>query len=370
MYPLAVRVGFLVSGNKYTGAAAVAEHMARAVLAAGGEAELLHVAGNNLEARLTGTPWALPGLVKERRPADLAGNLRAVRGLAARCDAVVSHLPHDHFLAVAAGVHRRRPLLRNLRNTRHLRGDPYHRWLLHRAAALLLANNAVARRLGRVWRMPPPWVALPVPLEDRFLPGGDGAARRRELGIPLTAPVLGMIGKVAPGRGFDTLVDTAALVEPPVHVLVIGHGESQGEIQARAETLGLGDRLHWAGYRERELPDLYDAMDVVLFPAPGSDHGHRAVSEAQGCGRPVVSAAIPGVEDLILDRVTGRIVPGTPEDLASAVAELVRRPDLAAAMGRNAARAVEARRFRPVGEAILAFLERLLPQPPRGRDET
>lgn len=367
MYPLAVRVGFLVSGNKYTGAAAVAEHLARSVLAAGGESELLYVAGNNLEARLAGTPWAVPGLIKERRPADLAANLRSVRGLAARCDVVVSHLPHDHFLAVAARVHRRCLLLRNIRNPRHLRTDPYHRWSLHRTRALLLANNAVARRLGRVWRTPPPWAALPVPLEDRFRPGGDRAAWRRELGIPASAPVLGMIGKVAPGRGFDVLVDTAAQVEAPVHVLVIGHGESRGEIQALAEARGLGGRFHWAGYRERELPDLYAAMDVVLFPAPGSDHGHRAVSEAQGCGRPVVSAAIPGVEDLVQDRVTGRIVPGTPEDLASSVAELVRRPDLAAAMGERAARAVETRRFRAVGSALLAFLERLLPPSREGR---
>ncbi len=360
-----MHIGFLVSGNKYTGAAAVAEHMTRAVMAAGAQAELLYVAGNNLEERLGVVPWAIPGLRKERGLSDVRNNLRAVRELAERSDAVVCHLPHDHFLSVAAGVHHRRKLIRNLRNARHLRRDPYHKRLLRQAEALLLANHGLARHLSGVWTSPPPWIAPPVPLEDRFTPAGDRLAWRRALEIPLDSPVLGMIGKVAPGRGFDTLVETAARIEPPVHVLIVGHGEAQPHITSLAESRGLADRLHWAGYREKELPDLYAAMDVVLFPAPGSDHGHRAVSEAQGCARPVVAAAIPGVEDLIEDQRTGRIVPPSPDELAAAVSRLIRQPGRAADMGRSGAEAVARRRFRPSGELLLAFLRELGSRPSR-----
>lgn len=339
--------------------------MTRAVMAAGAQAELLYVGGNNLEERLASVSWATPGLCKERGLSDLRNNLRAVRELAGRSDFVVSHLPHDHFLAVAAGAHRRRPLIRSLRNARHLRRDPYHKRLLRRAEALLLANHGLARHLSLVWTSPPPWIAPAVPLEDRFAPVGERLTWRRRLGIPLEAPVLGMIGKVAPGRGFETLVETAARIEASIHVLIVGHGESQPHITSLAERRGLGGRLHWAGYREKELPDLYADMDIVLFPAPGSDHGHRAVSEAQACARPVVAAAIPGIEDLIEDQRTGRIVPSSPDELAAAVSQLIRRPDRSIDMGRSAAEAVARRRFKPSGELLLAFFQELGSRPRR-----
>jgi len=360
-----VRIGFLVSGNKYTGAAAAAEHMTRAVLAAGGEAELAYTGGNNLERRLKDEPWASPALVKERRPGDLLANVRTVRGLSERCDVVVSHLPHDHALAVLARVHRRAFLVRNVRSERHLRSDPYHRWLFGHARAALLATGALARHIGRSWRIPPPWIAPPVPLEDRFRPGADGAAWRSRLGIPADAFVAGMVGKVAPGRGFDLLLEAAALVQPAPHVLLVGHGEAEGELRALADRLGIAGRVHWAGYEERGLPGLYAAMDVVLFPAAGSDRGHRAISEAQGCGRPVVAAAIPGVEDLVEDGRTGRIVPRTPEGLAAGIQELVDAPALRERLGMEAAAAVGVRRFRPVGETILRFLQEAAERHPR-----
>ena len=48
----------VVFANKYTGAAAVAEHSCRALRTAGSEARLLYVAGRNLETRLAAAPWA------------------------------------------------------------------------------------------------------------------------------------------------------------------------------------------------------------------------------------------------------------------------------------------------------------------------
>ncbi len=351
-----MRIGFLVSGNKYTGAAAVAEHMTRAVMAAGAEAELLYVAGNNLQRRLEGVPWATPGLVKERSIRDLRANLAAIRTLAERSDAVVSHLPHDHALAILAGAHRRTLLVRNVRSARHLRKDPYHRWLFGKIHWALLAYGGMVRHLHRSWRTPPHWTAIPVPLEDRFRPGLDGTAWRQATGIPLEAFVVGMVGKVAPGRGFDLLLEASAAVEPRPHVLIVGHGEAEPDLRRLAGQLGIADRVHWTGYEERGLPELYAAMDVVLFPAPGSDQGHRAISEAQGCGRPVVAAAIPGVEDMVADGISGRIVPPTAEGLAAGIQELAGQPELAEAMGRRAAEAVGDRRFVPTGRALLEFL--------------
>ena len=269
---------------------------------------------------------------------------------------MLCHLPHDHLLCVLAGAHRRVPLVRAFRRREHLRPLPTTRWLARRATAALLAHSGLEPSLRRV-AGDLPSATPPVPVEDRFRPGADHDLWRRRLELPPSAPVIGMVGKVAPGRGFELLLETAARVVPEVHVLPVGHGEAAEELDRRAKRLGLAERLAWAGYQERELPELLATMDVVLFAAPGSDHGHRAISEAQACGRPVVTAAIDGVCDLVEDRLTGLIVEPDPRTMAAAVSRVLADPPLAERLGAAAASAVGSRRFRPIGERLLGFLE-------------
>jgi glycosyltransferase involved in cell wall biosynthesis len=353
-----MRVALVVAASKYTGAAAVAEHTTRALRLAGADARLLFLAGRNLAERLADAGWAWAGLAKERSPGLVRSNLRAVRTVADPADVVLSFLPHDHLLCVVAGVHRRCPLVRCFRNLGHLRGDPYHRLLNRRLAGAVLAHGDMAARLATL-RPGLPAEVHPVPLEDRFGPAHDPATWRGRLGIPADARVLGMVGKVAPGRGFDLLLRTAARVEPEVHVLIVGHGEARPGLERLADRLGLTPRLHWAGYQELELPALYAAMDIVLYPAQGSDHGHRAISEAQACGRPVVAAGLPGVPDLVEDSATGLLAEPDPASLAFAVGRMLQEPERARRIVAAARRAVEARRFLPCGTGLLRFLRSL-----------
>ncbi|HHQ49281.1 MAG TPA: glycosyltransferase [Acidobacteria bacterium] len=362
LYLTTMKVSLLVASNKYTGAAAAAEHCCRALMAAGVDSQLVFTGGNNLERRLRGFDWARPTLRKERGLGDLGHNLEVIREAAAAADLLICHLPHDHALAVHAKAYRTTPIVRNFRNSGHVRRDPYHRHLNRRLTAALAANSALEAALRSTLRREVPVGNFPVPLEERFRPGRDPLRWRERLGIPGEAPVAGMIGKVARGRGFDLFLQAAARLDESTHLIVIGHGEAQPELEALATRLGLTKRLHWTGYQDRELPAIYAAMNVVLFPAAGSDHGHRAISEAQGCGRPVVAADLPGVRDLVEDGVTGRVVPATSESMGEAMANLLDRPSDADAMGSAAAAATEARRFPMVGRALSNFLEEVLRQ--------
>jgi len=353
-----MRVGLVVFANKWTGAGAVAELNCRALRSIGIEARLLFVGGRNFERRLDGHPWATPGLVKERNPTHLRANLQSVASLADTCDVLICHLPHDHLLCVTAGAHRRAPLIRAFRNPRHIRPDPYHRYLDRRLTAALCSHSALGSDLRRATPSLPVAV-LPVPLEDRFKPG-DGSRWRERLGVPSGAPVIGVVGKLAEGRGFGLLLDTAARLEAPAHVVVVGHGESLPRLQERAVNHGLEARVHWTGYQDAALPDLYSTMDVFLFTAPGSDWGHRSITEAQGCGRPVVAVSFPGVEDLIEDGVNGRVVVRDPAALAEAVNALINDPENSRRLGHSAVDAASERRFAPVGKRIALFLDEIL----------
>lgn len=353
-----MQVGLVVAANKWTGAGAVAELECRALRSAGIEARLLFVGGRNLERRLAGQPWALPDLVTERRPGHLRSNIRVARNLAEASDIVICHLPHDHFLCVAAGIHRRVPLVRAFRNPRHIRRDPYHRFFDRRLTAALCANSALEKEF-RLLTPRLPTAAMPVPLEDRFRPAKASDWRDR-LEVPSRAPVIGAVGKLAKGRGFGLLLDTAARLEAPAHVVVVGHGELQPQLEKRAQDLGIKGRVHWTGYQDEALPELYSVMDLLLFTAPGSDWGHRAISEAQGCGRPVVAVSWRGVEDLIDDGVSGRIVDREASALARAADSLIANPKIAHQVGKAAADAAENRKLVPAGERLAQFLEAIL----------
>jgi len=350
-----MRVGLTVSSNKFTGAAAVAEHWCRALHAAGNEARLLFVAGDNLEYRLSGSSWALPGLSKERRLSDVRANLQALRHLATWANIVITFLPHDHLESVIAGAHRRAPLIRAFRNPRHLRHDPLHRWIIRRCAAALAPFESLVPRTG-VLIGGHPVESIPVPVEDRFRPGLNARESRGLLGIDPEIPVIGMVGKLAAGRGFKTLLDAAAGARTQCRILAVGHGEEQPFLEQQARDLGISDRITWAGKREHDLPLLLDAMDAVVFAAPGSDWGHRAISEAQACARPVITRPIAGVEDLVQEEISG-IIAEDSQGIANAFDRLIENPKLGLRLGQGASEAVADRRFNTIGRRLTAVLE-------------
>ncbi len=306
-----MRVLQLVAADRWTGAAATALQLAEALRAAGHECVFAYRPGRNLEERLRDVEWGRPVLAKERTLGDVRAAIARVRGLAAGCDVVHAHLPHDHLLARQALKGSATPLVRGVHHLGHLRPDPYHRWLFRGVAGLGLASSAMlpaCRRLAAVRGAPAR--VLPVALEDRFRPGGGGSATRERLGIPPEAVVAGTIGKLDRGRGHDLFLHALA-ASPGVWGMVIGKGPYLDALQTLAGRLRVTDRLVFPGYVEAGLEELYAAMDIFVFPAAGSDHAHRAIAEAAGCGVPSLAADLAGVRDLVEPGVTGDLYPAS-----------------------------------------------------------
>ncbi|MEW6337622.1 MAG: glycosyltransferase family 4 protein [Acidobacteriota bacterium] len=318
-----MRVLHVVAADRWTGAAATALQLVEVLRAEGTDARLLFRSGNNLQRRLSGRPWAFPLLAKERGPAGLARSLAVVRRLARDCDLVHAHLPHDHalvrlaFRSSSGGT--APPILRSVRNGRHLRADPFHRLLFRRCAGVGLAHSGMRRSLSRFRELGDvPAVVLPCVPEARFRPT-DRDAARTGVGIAADLLVAGAVGKLARDRGQDLFLHALAGA-PTWHGLVVGAGEAERALRRLARRLGIADRVTFVGYREEGLETLYAAMDLFVFPAPGSDHGHRAVAEACACGVPTLAAAVPGIRDLVEPGVTGDLYP--TEDAAALAALL------------------------------------------------
>lgn len=299
-----MRVLHLIAADRWTGAAATALQTVEALREAGVECHFAFRAGHNLAVRLAARPWAHPVLCKISTPFHLGAAVRAVRRLARDVQVLHVHLPQDHLLARLAGAG---AIVRSIHHPRHA-DNPYYRLLLRGVRGVGLANTVMAEALPADIRATVPHLPLPVAVETRFRPGEKGAAVRSRFGIPPNAVLVGTIGKLDAGRGHAEVVAAVARC-PGVWGMVIGKGPHAPRLVAMAQELGAGPRMVWPGYVEEGLEALYAAMDVFVFPAAGSDWGHRAIAEAAACGVPTIAADLAGVRDLVEPGVTGDLFP-------------------------------------------------------------
>jgi glycosyltransferase involved in cell wall biosynthesis len=231
----------------------------------------------------------------------------------------------------------------------------------HRILTVCQANAAEALALGIARAGQLRVVASGVPAAS--VRAGAGARVRAELGIPPGAPVVGTVTRFMEQKApLDFLAASHRVVaaDPDAHVLVAGDGPLRAQVDAAAA----GEpRIHLLGYRD-DVPDLLAAMDVVAFSSLWEGLG-RALTEALLAAKPVVATAVNGVPDLVVEDLTGHLVPpGRPELLADRILGLLARPDRGAAMGAAGAARV-AGRF-DVGE-MLAGLDAVYRELPPDR---
>jgi L-malate glycosyltransferase len=318
-----LKVLHLASGNRWTGAAAPAFADVEALRAAGVDAHYVFVGGYKLQAKIGHHDFAHPLIEKAQNPLSFARSVAAISRLIERhgFDFVHAHLTYDHWLARFA-TPRDGPLLaRTFHARRVLRTDTFTRSLIARTNVVCVANDAFRTAPAIAGHRPfftPPALDL-----AQFLPEGEDV--RGTYGLAPDAKVITVIGKVAPGRGFEDALETFALVRrehPGARMMIIGHGPHRPALETLAQSLGIEDDVTWAGYHEDDLAAHYRASDVLLFTARGSDEGHRAVLEAMACG--VVPAAFPleGI-DALLERRELIAESATPEALARAVSRML-----------------------------------------------
>lgn len=139
------------------------------------------------------------------------------------------------------------------------------------------------------------------------------------------------VARLDPQKGHATLLD--ALVRlPEVHLVLAGTGPERGALEALASILGVADRVTFLGERD-DVRTLLRWADVVVLPSH-YEGLPLALLEALHAGRPVVATAIGGIEDVVTDGVTGRLVPpGEATALAVAVADVLAHPVEAARLG-------------------------------------
>ncbi|MFD3483709.1 glycosyltransferase [Streptomyces sp. NPDC058665] len=168
--------------------------------------------------------------------------------------------------------------------------------------------------------------------------GYDETARhkaRAELGLPADAFVVGGVGRLSPGKRFDTLVRAVAAL-PGARLLLVGEGPERDRLCSLATELGASDRILMPGACEDpppnpaadegpDLPSLLAAMDLFVSTSEDEAFG-LAMVEGLAAGLPVLHVTCPALTDLPPDAAPGaRQISGTVSDLVTELAEFQRR---------------------------------------------
>jgi glycosyltransferase involved in cell wall biosynthesis len=131
---------------------------------------------------------------------------------------------------------------------------------------------------------------------------------RRSFGLDADAVVVLSVGRLAPEKGIDVLVDAVAGVPGDVALLVAGEGPERAALERRAAERGVR-AIFTGSLSGTRLVEAYAAADVFGLLSSRETWG-VVVNEAAACGLPLVlSERVGAAYDLLRPGVNGARVP-------------------------------------------------------------
>ena len=165
------------------------------------------------------------------------------------------------------------------------------------------------------------------------------------------APLIITVARLVTHKGQDMGIRALARLRPAfpdLRYVLVGEGPEEGRLRELAASLGVADRVVFAGaLRDSELPDAYSTATVYL----GASRVEREIDvegfgisfiEAAACGLPSVAGDSGGIRSAVRDGETGILVPPSDVSAIAGALELLLRDDaMRVAMGAAGRAAVE-----------------------------
>ncbi len=277
-----------------------------------------------------------------------AGNIRA-SGYAAWWASRRARIPY--LLYVNGG-----DLLREKRKARGLAGRLSARRIFSSATGVVATSRWVADLSAEVMdlvgvRGPPPVHAFDLGTDPEwFHPAADTGALRRRWNVG-SGPLVITVARLVTHKGQDVGIQALARLRPEfpeLRYVLVGEGPEEERLRSLADSLGVADRVVFAGVlKDAELPEAYATATVYL----GASRVDRDIDvegfgisfiEAAACGLPTVAGDSGGVRSAVRDGETGLLVSPTDVGAIAGAIELLLRDDaMRTSMGRAGRAAVE-----------------------------
>ncbi len=170
--------------------------------------------------------------------------------------------------------------------------------------AMVSPSNAMLQVL-RSYGVTTPAQVIPTGIRMEQFTGGDGDHFREHHDIPSEQPLLLFVGRVALEKNIPFLIKTMEHVVreiPDALLLITGEGPAQETLQKQVDELGISRHIRFMGYLNRngELENCYSAADLFIFASNTETQG-LVLLESMAMGTPVVSTAVMGTREVLVD---------------------------------------------------------------------
>jgi glycosyltransferase involved in cell wall biosynthesis len=172
---------------------------------------------------------------------------------------------------------------------------------------------------------------------SRFSGVRNSQALRSALGLPPDKLIVGTIGRLVPEKAQSLLIEAAKTVRSEfsnVAYVIVGDGPLRGDLQRQAVEAGLQHEFIFTGTID-QIPEALAAMDIFVLPSI-SEGLPMVILEAMASTRPIIASRVGEIPSVLAWGESGRLIEPDATQLAAAILELLRNPDEAARLGRNA----------------------------------
>lgn len=249
--------------------------------------------------------WHYRGLLKQWRPDVLVTcNWGAIEFALANVVPVVRHL---HVVDGFGPEERGAPVPRRVM---------VRRLVLGRSPVVLPSRNLV-RIVRDLWKLPPAMI--------RYVPNGIDLARFATDGSRRggAEPVIGTVAALREEKNIGRLLRAFATL-PSGRLVIVGDGAERPALQALAGSLGVADRVTFAG-QHRDTASFYAQFDIFALSSD-TEQMPLSVIEAMASGLPVVSTDVGDVAAMVAPENAAFIVPMDVAAMGTALSALAADP--------------------------------------------
>ncbi len=182
-----------------------------------------------------------------------------------------------------------------------------------RSTPVVVPSHNLFRIASEIWKLPPKVM--------RYVPNGVDLVRFATDGTRRGSdePVIGTVAALRPEKNISRLLRAFAML-PAGRLVIIGDGPERPALEAFAGSLGVADRVQFAGHHQ-DTAAFYAQFDIFALSSD-TEQMPLSVIEAMASGLPVVSTAVGDVRLMVATENAGFIVSLDEAALGSALAAL------------------------------------------------
>jgi glycosyltransferase involved in cell wall biosynthesis len=256
-----------------------------------------------------------------------------------RPDVVNPHSSVDGWLVALAriGLSPRPRVVRTRHLSAHVPRNPASRWVYNRGADFVMTTGeAIVEALSSDGFLPRSRLAaVPTGIDAENFRPGDKAAARAALGLPSDKFLFGIAATLRSWKGHSFLLDALKRCgDPSIHLVIVGDGPQQDNIERQIGELGIAGQVTLAG-RQTDVAAYMRAFDAFVLPSYANEGVPQALLQAMAACLPIITCPVGGIPECTRGLQTVTLVP--PRDaaaLAAAMTALMGQPPQADALER------------------------------------